>query len=98
MSRRLAALNLFLRLAVKPRLARTAGPGAAEREFRRLGAQVLRQPPYLRRIERPGGLHVMFIGLHAPLEEGQQFPLTLVFADGSDTTIDVPVKAIGHAH
>ena len=62
MSRRLAALNLFLRLAVKPRLARTAGPGVAEREFRRLGAQVLRQPPYLRRIERPGGLHWISAG------------------------------------
>lgn len=66
MSRRLAALNLILRLAVKPRLARMSGPGAAERDFRRLGALALRQPPYLRRIERPGGLHWISAGPCAP--------------------------------
>lgn len=43
---------------------------------------------------RPGGLHIMFIGLKAPLEEGQSFPLTLTFADGSTTTVDVPVQAV----
>ncbi len=66
MSRRLAALNLVLRVAVKPRLARTSGPGAAERDFRRLGALALRQPHYLRRIERPGGLHWISAGPCAP--------------------------------
>jgi copper(I)-binding protein len=43
---------------------------------------------------QPGGLHVMFIGLTGPLEEGSSFPLTLEFADGSSTVVDVPVKAI----
>ena len=33
MSRRLAALNFVLRVAVKPRLARTRGPEQAAREF-----------------------------------------------------------------
>lgn len=28
---------------------------------------------------RPGGLHVMLIGLRAPLKEGEKFPLTLTF-------------------
>jgi hypothetical protein len=28
---------------------------------------------------QPGGLHVMFIGLRAPLKEGSTIPLTLVF-------------------
>lgn len=30
-------------------------------------------------ILKPGGLHVMFMGLKAPLVEGARFPLTLVF-------------------
>ncbi len=41
---------------------------------------------------KPGGLHVMFIGLKAPLEAGQSFPLTLSFSDGSTQQITVPVK------
>lgn len=42
----------------------------------------------------PGGLHVMLIGSKEPLVEGHRFDLTLVFADGSETTLDVPVEAI----
>jgi copper(I)-binding protein len=41
----------------------------------------------------PGGLHVMLIDLKAPLQEGQEFPLTLTFATAGDITIDVPVKS-----
>jgi hypothetical protein len=44
---------------------------------------------------KPGGLHVMFIGLTGSLEEGRTFPLTLVFSDGSEQVVQVPVKAIG---
>ncbi len=43
----------------------------------------------------PGGLHVMFMGLTAPLEEGQSFPLTLSFENAGDITVDVEVKAAG---
>lgn len=48
---------------------------------------------------KPGGLHVMFIGLKAPLEEGSSFPLTLTFEEAGDVTVDVTVKgpgAMGH--
>lgn len=38
-----------------------------------------------------GGLHVMFMGLLEPMEEGESFPLTLVFESGEDLTIDVPI-------
>ncbi|MEM9048404.1 MAG: copper chaperone PCu(A)C [Pseudomonadota bacterium] len=38
-----------------------------------------------------GGLHVMFMGLKAPMEHGDSFPLTLVFESGMEMTIDVPV-------
>lgn len=38
-----------------------------------------------------GGDHVMLMGLHDTLEQGQTFTLTLEFADGSEATLDVPV-------
>ena len=44
---------------------------------------------------QPGGLHVMLIGLKAPLREGESFPLTLTFETAGSVTIDVPVKAPG---
>lgn len=40
---------------------------------------------------RPGGLHVMLMGLTQPLREGESFPLTLRFASGAETTVQVPV-------
>jgi periplasmic copper chaperone A len=41
----------------------------------------------------PGGLHVMLIGLKAPLKEGETFPLTLTFAKAGTMTVQVPVKS-----
>lgn len=49
----------------------------------------------------PGGLHVMLIGLRQPLQEGETFPLTLVFEAGGEVTVDVdvvPVRGRGHGH
>ncbi|MBN9886973.1 alpha/beta hydrolase fold domain-containing protein [Salipiger abyssi] len=66
MSRRLAALNLLLRVAVKPRLARTRGPEEAAREFARTAALILRRPSYLLHLERPGGLHWISAGPCVP--------------------------------
>lgn len=42
---------------------------------------------------QPGGYHVMFLGLKAPLKEGATFPLTLTFKSGQSATIDVQVMA-----
>lgn len=39
----------------------------------------------------PGGLHVMMIGLMDDLGEGETFPLTLVFQNFGEITLDVPV-------
>jgi copper(I)-binding protein len=55
---------------------------------------------------KPGGLHIMFIGLNRALNAGDSVPLTLVFADGSRIALDVPVVDIarkggmggGHMH
>lgn len=44
---------------------------------------------------QPGGLHVMFMGLHEPLKEGQTFPLTLVFQNAGKMTVDVTVQGVG---
>ena len=43
----------------------------------------------------PGGYHVMFMGLKAPLKEGETFPLTLTFENGGTMTVEVEVKGAG---
>ncbi len=42
----------------------------------------------------PGGLHIMLIGLEAPLQVGSQIELTLDFADGSSEQLAVPVEMV----
>jgi len=44
---------------------------------------------------KPGGYHIMMMGLHAPLKEGTTFPLTLSFDSGEDVTVTVNVNAPG---
>lgn len=44
---------------------------------------------------KPGGYHVMLIGLAKPLKEGDSFPLTLVFKSGSEVGVDVKVQMKG---
>lgn len=43
----------------------------------------------------PGGLHVMLIGLEAPLEQGKSFPLVLVFEKAGEITVPVDIQAVG---
>ncbi|MCW8825531.1 MAG: copper chaperone PCu(A)C [Gammaproteobacteria bacterium] len=43
---------------------------------------------------KPGGLHVMFIGLKHDLKVGQKVPVTLTFEDGSKQDIEAPVRKI----
>jgi len=44
---------------------------------------------------QPGGMHIMLIGVHDPMEQGTTFSLTLTFEHGGAATIDVPVAAAG---
>jgi hypothetical protein len=44
---------------------------------------------------QPGGLHVMLMGLKAPLKAGETFPLTLTFERGGETTVEVAVRSLG---
>ena len=42
---------------------------------------------------KPGGLHVMLIGLTGPLKEGASFPLTLTFEQAGEVTVEVKVES-----
>lgn len=42
---------------------------------------------------KPGGLHIMFIGLNEPLAAGRRFPLKLVLEKAGEVTLDVEVRA-----
>lgn len=44
---------------------------------------------------QPGGLHVMLIGLKAPLKEGDTVPVTLTFDDGSSKEVSARVVRPG---
>lgn len=44
---------------------------------------------------KPGGYHVMLIGLKKPLTAGESFPLTLTFEKAGTISVTVPVQAIG---
>jgi len=43
---------------------------------------------------QPGGLHLMLIGLTHQLSPGGDVGITLVFEDGSRTSLNIPVKTV----
>jgi copper(I)-binding protein len=43
---------------------------------------------------KPGGFHVMLMGLKKPLTEGNQFNLTLVFKNTGKLTVPVKIKKV----
>ncbi len=44
---------------------------------------------------RPGGYHVMFVGLKAPLKAGERFPMKLKFEKAGEVTVHATVEAPG---
>jgi periplasmic copper chaperone A len=44
---------------------------------------------------KPGGYHIMLMGLKQPLVAGQSFPLTLTFTHTPPVTVKVDVRATG---
>jgi copper(I)-binding protein len=44
---------------------------------------------------KPGGEHIMLMGLNQPLREGQSFPLTLDFEKAGPRTVTVAVEKAG---
>jgi hypothetical protein len=43
---------------------------------------------------KPGGLHIMLIGLKQNLKAGEKAKLTLQFEDGSNTTVTAPIQEV----
>ncbi len=41
---------------------------------------------------QPGGFHIMFIGLHKPLQKGETFPLTLTFKKAGEVKLNVTAR------
>ncbi|MGI9403624.1 MAG: copper chaperone PCu(A)C [Hyphomicrobium sp.] len=67
----------------------------------RMDGEIMRMVPVKDGIEvpphgevelKPLGLHVMLMGLHKPLKEGEKFPMTLVFAKQGDVKVEVKVE------
>ena len=44
---------------------------------------------------KPGSYHIMLMKLQAPLVEGETFPIILLFADGTELEVMMPVLRIG---
>ncbi|MEP6875044.1 MAG: copper chaperone PCu(A)C [Burkholderiales bacterium] len=44
---------------------------------------------------KPGGYHLMLMGLKAPLKAGSSFPVTLKFEKAGEVTVNVKVEAAG---
>lgn len=64
-------------------------------------AGIIDLPPNATVEMKPGGLHVMLVGLTAPLREGESVDLVLHFEKAGDVTVSVPVGAAaagGHDH
>ncbi len=51
-------------------------------------------PAHGKTVLKPGGLHIMLIGLHKPLKLDQKVSITLEFKNGSSQTIEAPVRKI----
>ncbi len=47
---------------------------------------------------KPGGLHVMFIKLKRDLKVGEMIDVTLVFDDGSEKALELPVHKVMRKH
>ncbi|MBV9827456.1 MAG: copper chaperone PCu(A)C [Alphaproteobacteria bacterium] len=44
---------------------------------------------------KPGGIHIMLMGLKAPLQPGQSFPMTLQFAKAGSREVTVAIEKPG---
>ena len=47
---------------------------------------------------RPGGYHIMMMGLHAPLKIGQSFPITLTFEKAGKIEVVFTVRKSGSSY
>ncbi len=101
-----AFMTIINRSAVADRLLAASSPAAAVVELHETvdDGGVMRMVPHPEgweiaakgRLElKPGGKHLMLIGLKEPLEAGQTVEITLTFKNAGAVTLQVPVKALG---
>jgi copper(I)-binding protein len=45
---------------------------------------------------KPGGLHLMFMNIKAPLTAGETVPVKLKFAKAGEVEVKMPVNAMGN--
>jgi copper(I)-binding protein len=108
-----AYLTLSNHGAASDRLVRVASPAAKMTSLhssRMEGGMVMMQPvkavevgPGAPVVLKPEGLHVMLMGLKAPLKEGESFPLSLTFEKAGSVEIVIKIQGPaamepGHRH
>ena len=91
--------------AAGDRLVGAASPVAARTELHEMAMEkdVMRMrevkgidvPPKGRLELKPGGYHLMFIELKAPLKPGEKVPVTLNFEKAGEVKVDLAVEAAG---
>jgi periplasmic copper chaperone A len=59
-------------------------------------AEAVEVPAHGEAVLEPGGLHVMLIGLKAPLKEGGSFVLTLAFERAGEVEVTTQIEDIAH--
>ena len=42
----------------------------------------------------PGGMHIMLMDLQRPMVEGESYTLSVIFADGTEASVEVPILGI----
>ncbi|MGE5271620.1 MAG: copper chaperone PCu(A)C [Thiohalocapsa sp.] len=99
------AAYLTLRAADANRLTGISTPVAKKAELHQMkmegSVMKMRQvagidlPPGKAVTLKPGGFHIMLVGLNQRLQPGQSIPLTLHFAKGGDEQVTAPVEAVG---
>ncbi|HYG88710.1 MAG TPA: copper chaperone PCu(A)C [Azospirillum sp.] len=98
-------MEITNRGAEADRLVSAASPAAAKAELHTHlmdnGVMKMRPvdafevPPGEPAVLRPGGNHIMLMGLKEPLKPGATFPVTLTFAKAGAVTVEVPVQEAG---
>ena len=101
----IGAVYLTIRSAAADRLVAASTPVAARAELHEsaMAGMVMKMRP-LAAVAipagqsvafAPGGMHIMLVGLKAPLRAGQSFPLTLTFAKAGPQTVTVMIGKVG---
>ncbi len=79
-------------LAVRPEIHLTSTDDRGVSSMSQVGEIVIAPDEIV--VLEPGGLHAMLMQLQRPMEEGETFPLTFMFSDGGEVTVEVSVLGV----